>query len=612
MSSIQANTGSQVVAEWTTFVDVARSHAARIADKRYAVWLDRGGEEVAGYTYGELDRRARALAAQLNTTDAKNLGELGAAKVSPAALIVTQPGLDFVVAFFACLYAGVAAVPVYPPRRGESEGRLAAIAKDSGARLILTDTRTSKLLGSFTSLSAIDRTLVVAESDIDFAGRWVAPKIDGNATAFIQYTSGSTGNPKGVVVTHANLLHNQRAIARAMGHDANTVVVSWLPMFHDMGLIGGLLQPFFLGAQNISMSPLDFVTKPILWLSAVSKYGATSSGAPNFGYEHCLSRTTKTQRKGLDLSSWRVAFNGAEPVNADTLEAFSDEFGDYGFSRKAWFTCYGMAESTLFVTGSTKERIPTVLEVDRDALKDNRVAVLRHGAVGEHRSGKSLSLAPSTVAKNDANAGDATTRIVSCGTSHGSADVRIVDEHSKTLCRDGHIGEIWVAGGSIASAYKNQPSLSTATFAARLSGCEEPVSSTPYLRTGDLGFLREGELYVVGRCKDLIIINGRNHHPQDIERTCIQCHPELRTAVAGAFGVPIAGIEKLVIVVSKKAVRELTLSSEEITTLVREAVVSGHGIGVHDVCITSQRLPVTSSGKLKRRACRDMFTSGSL
>lgn len=568
-----------------SLVEVALRHARERADAPFLTWLENGTDESATYTFGDIDLHARAFAAELQAQRAS----FGAEEGDVTALILTSPGPGFALAFFGCLYAGVPAVPAYPPRKQESPSRLATLVSDANARIVIADRAAAAALSEFGDAMRELRVVVIedlaaAHGLRERALRWVQPAIDGESVAFIQYTSGSTGLPKGVEVSHANLIRNERMVMEAMAHDGATVFVGWLPLFHDMGLIGNLLHPFYLGVRCILMPPAAFVTRPLRWLQAISRYRGTTSGGPNFGYEMCVSRIPQEQRAALDLSSWKVAFNGAEPIRADTLDRFVEAFAPYGFRSEAFYPCYGMAEATLFVTGSPQSAKPVVIEVDKHALESNRIEM-----------------------RGDATRGHGM-RLVSSGRAYQDCDVRIVHPDTLRECAAGEVGEIWIAGRSVARGYRNRPGLSEQTFRARIAG---GASDRRYLRSGDLGAMIDGELYVTGRIKDLIIVNGRNHYPQDIEATATSVHPALAECKAAAFAVDGHDSETVVVVIGLAGHAPAEGVPDALGHAIRAAVVRQHGIAAHDVVICNDRLPVTSSGKIKRGECRDRYRAGT-
>lgn len=515
-----------------TLLDVLRRRAADTPSKRAYTYLRDGEQDEQSWTYGELDRRARAVAAVLQAAGAEGR----------RALLLYPPGLDYLAAFFGCLYAGVVAVPAYPPQRQRGLPRVRAILADAQAAYALSTSAITQALeriitkgetyDDLAALRWIDSDLVEPGAERD----WVEPQLTADSLAFLQYTSGSTGNPKGVMVTHANLLHNQRLIQESFGHTAEDVIVGWLPLYHDMGLIGNVLQPLYLGASCILMSPVHFLQKPARWLSAITRYRATTSGGPNFSYDLCVRQVTEAQRASLDLSAWAVAFNGAEPVRAATLDRFSDRFQDCGFRRRAFYPCYGLAEATLLVTGGTK---------------GEGARTFSYGAASP--------------------AGREDRLLVSCGRSRAGQTIRIVHPESGIGCPDGEVGEIWVGGPSVAQGYWRKEQESEETFHA----CLAQSGEGPFLRTGDLGLLREGELFVTGRLKDLIIIRGRNHYPHDIERTVEESHPALRPGGCAAFSISEEDEERLV-VVQEVEPRAQGLDVPAIAATIRQAVAQAH------------------------------------
>ncbi|HEX6900157.1 MAG TPA: AMP-binding protein, partial [Thermoanaerobaculia bacterium] len=536
---------------FATLAGMLRARAAERPDQVAFTFLADGEVEAERLTYAELDRRAAAIAAALRES------------VSPGerALLLYPSGLEFIAAFFGCLYAGVVAVPAYPPRPNDrSQSRLRAIARDAEPRVALT---TCQILeGSRGSLAAVPELA---------AARWIStdalegsaaasfPEPDPQALAFLQYTSGSTADPKGVMVSHANLLHNERMIGAAFGMDEESVVVGWLPLYHDMGLIGNVLQPLHAGARCVLMSPVAFLQRPMRWLEAISRYRGTTSGGPNFAYELCLRKADPEVLAGLDLSTWRVAFNGAEPVRASTLERFAAAFAPSGFHREAFHPCYGLAEATLFVAG------------------------------GEPGMGPRL-------------AGSR----VSCGRPWMGQRLAIADPETGVELPPGAEGEVWIAGPSVARGYWKNDEATARDFNAFLE-----TGEGPFLRTGDLGVLDGGELYVTGRIKDLIILRGRNLYPQDVELTAERSHPDLRPGNGAAFSVEIGGEERLVVV--HEVERRRRGAFEEVAESVRRAVAEEHEAQVHEVVlIRTAGLPKTSSGKVQRGLCRRLYLTDGL
>ncbi|MDD5034785.1 MAG: amino acid adenylation domain-containing protein, partial [Methylococcaceae bacterium] len=558
-------------------MDLLIDRSANQGDKLAYIYLKDGEIESDRWTYRHLEQRARIIAARLET-----LTEVG-----ERALLLYPPGLEFIAAFMGCLYAGVTAVPVYPPRRNRPDPRLDAIVKDARPTLLLTageiQADMENRIEHTPGLQGI-HLLATDGLEVGLAENWKKPAISGGDLAFLQYTSGSTGTPKGVMVSHENLLHNQRMIKAAFGHSERTVFVSWLPVYHDMGLIGSVLQPLYLGIPCTLMAPVAFLQKPFRWLQAIARYRATTSGAPNFAYGLCVEKITPEQKAGLDLSSWEIAFNGAEPVRAETLARFTEAFRECGFRHQSHFPCYGMAESTLLITGSQLATRPDVLEVDRSALTQGRI-----------------ELQPDTPDRGQS--------LVGCGQAWAEQKLLIVDPESRTSCPENRVGEIWVSGRSVARGYWERQEENLEIFAARLSDTGEG----PYLRTGDLGVMVGENLVVTGRLKDMIIVNGRNHYPQDIETTVERAHPALRPGGGAAFSVESGDAERLVVVQEVTRENLRNLSAPEVIEAIRQAVWDSHELQIHGVqLLKPATAPKTSSGKIQRRACRQGYLSGSL
>ncbi|HWQ35152.1 MAG TPA: fatty acyl-AMP ligase [Blastocatellia bacterium] len=575
-----------------TLVEMLRWRATYDADQIAFTFLVDGDAEEAHITYGELDRQARAIGALLQR------------RLAPGdrAVLLYQPGLDYVAGFFGCLYAGVIAVPAYPPnpvRPKPTLPRIQTIVSDSQARVALTNAsllaRTPSLFELAPELSAPE-WLATETLEPGIENDWKEPDISSDSLAFLQYTSGSTGKPRGVMVSHGNLLHNSQIISEGFSSTSEDSGMIWLPPYHDMGLIGGLIQPIWLGARTVLISPAAFLQRPFRWLQAISRYRTTLSGGPNFAYDLALRRVTPEQKATLDLSCWKVAFNGAEPVRAHTLREFASAFASCGFRPEAHYPCYGLAEGTLIVTGGVRNGQPPLCTVESSALEKDQVVITSEDQPGAHT-------------------------LVSSGRALRDVTVVIADPETMTRCQKDQIGEIWVAGPSVAKGYWNRPEETQHTFQARLTDTGEG----PFMRTGDLGFLRDGELFVTGRLKDLIIIDGRNHYPQDIEATAEQSHPEIRRGAVAAFSVDSGGQERLVIVAeverTSRVHRQKTNGAESgaddaaraITEAVRRAVSENHDVRVHAVTLLRPgRIPLTSSGKIRRQACRAAFLDGTL
>jgi natural product biosynthesis luciferase-like monooxygenase protein len=536
------------------------------------------------WTFADLDHRSRAVGAVLQ--DAGAAGE--------RALLVYPPGLEFIEGFMGCLRAGVIAVPTYPPdpaRLDRTLPRLRAIAQDSGARYVLTTRQTlamaAAILPAAPQLAAL-RWIATDDLTPAHADAFRAPALGGDDLAFLQYTSGSTGDPKGVMVTNANVIHNERAIAQAFRHDERSRVVGWLPLFHDMGLVGNVLQPLFCGIPCTLMSPLAFLQRPLRWLHAVSHFGGTSSGGPNFAYELCVRKVRPEDRARLDLRSWTMAFNGAEPIRERTLARFAEAFAEAGFRREAFYPCYGLAESTLIVTGAGAQREPVIHAFSASALERGRAELVAPDAGG----------APEARA------------LVSSGQAALDQRIAVVDPATGSALPDGGVGEIFVASPSVARGYWERPEETARAFGATLASGEGP-----FLRTGDLGFLWRGELFVTGRLKDLIIIRGRNHAPQDLEQTVEAAHAAVRGGCVAAFALQGEGAdaeEQLGIAAEVDAARAGG-DLAAVAAAIQRAIAEVHGLAVAQLALLAPAgISKTSSGKIQRRATRAALAAGAL
>lgn len=555
----------------TTLVDLAQLRAAEFTDRRAYTFLTDGEQKESHLTYGELDRQACAIAGELQRRGLTGTN----------VLLLYPPGLGFIAAFFGCLYAGCVAVPAYPPQINRSTARIQGIATDARATLVLTDRST---------LPSRDRALIEAPAlaDLEWLATdeapsptrlpWRQPDLRTEDLALLQYTSGSTGDPRGVMLSHANLLTNLARIHSAFSIEPDSTGVCWLPPYHDMGLIGGLLQPLYEAAPLVFMSPLAFLQRPIRWLQAISRYRANTNGGPTFAYDLCVQRTRPEQRQQLDLSHWRVAFVGAEPVRYQTLRRFADAFAPSGFRWDAFAPCYGLAESTLMVSGR-RQHPSAVIEWPSPA------------------PGDSGPLQP----------------LVSCGLLD-HRNVVIVDPTALRELPAGEAGEIWVRGEDVARGYWNRPVETETSFRAFLPDTGEG----PFLRTGDLGFVKDDNLFITGRLKELIIVDGRNHSPHDIELTVQLAHPAIEEGGCAAFSAELSGAERVVVAaeLNRRFERELRDRPQDvaaIATQVKRAVSELHDVRLHSVVLLRQgRLPRTSSGKLQRHACRERFLAGTL
>jgi acyl transferase domain-containing protein/acyl-CoA synthetase (AMP-forming)/AMP-acid ligase II/acyl carrier protein len=556
-----------------TLVELLRRRAREHPEREACKFLADGHDERDTLRYGELDRRARAIAARLQ---AEGLA-------GERALLLYPAGLEYVSAFLGCLYAGVVAVPAYPPVPNRPLGRLRAIAADAAPAVVLAAPAVAEQARDALTQAAGrpgPGWLDAATVDPAEAAAWQAPPVDGDSLAFLQYTSGSTGAPKGVMVSHANILANQRMIAAALRSDQASTIVTWLPIFHDMGLIGNVLHALYTGALVVVMSSEAFLKRPLRWLQAISRYRARVSGGPNFAYELALRKIAPEERDRLDLRAWEVAFNGAEPVRADTLARFGEYFAPCGLRPDALWPCYGLAETTLLVSSRVAGERPLVSGFTTAGLQAGRAV-------------------PASTAGPDRRT------LVGCGRAWLDGRLLIVDPERRTVRPQGQVGEVWVAGPHVARGYWRRPEETEKTFGARLAD-----GQGPFLRTGDLGFLHHGELFLTGRSKDLIIILGRNHYPQDLELSAERSHPALRPGCGAAFGVEVGAEERVVIVqeVDRRADRE---QLDDATAAIRQALSDEHDLAVHAVLLVRPgSVPKTSSGKVERHSCRAMFLAG--
>lgn len=559
----------------TNLVDCLRYWATATPENLACCFLRDGESDEICWTFSELDRRASAIAAKLQT-----MGMFG-----ERALLLYPPGLDFVAGFFGCLYSGTIAVPAYPPRRNRNMTRIQAISDNAEAKAVLSVHDVTDRVGNLLDEAPHLKDLAWIATDrlpLDEAERWQAAELAPELLAVLQYTSGSTGTPKGVMLAHRNLMHNMDLITYGFEPDRNGSGAFWLPTYHDMGLIGGILNPVFVGRPTVLMSPLAFLQKPIRWLRAITRYRVSISGGPNFAYDLCLQKVTDDQLESLDLSSWEVAFNGAEPIRAATLERFAERFAPVGFRAESLYPCYGMAETTLIVTGGKKNEPPVIRTFEGKALDDHRIIPV----AADHPEARKL---------------------VGCGRVLPGQQVRIVDPVNYRQLPEDRVGEIWVDSPSVGLGYWDNPGATQETFQAKLS---DSTSGT-YLRTGDLGFLHEGELFVTGRLKDLIIVRGVNRYPQDIEQTVEQCSNRLQAGAVGCFSVDLDGRERLIIVSEVERTRRKDWS--DVLESIRRRITLEHDLPPDGIVLVRfGSIPKTSSGKIQRHACRDGFLAGTL
>lgn len=563
-----------------TFLDALERQVACAPQKRAFTYL---GDESAPQqiTYEALQTRARAIAFQLSRT----------LQPGDRAVLLYPAGLAFIEAYLGCLYAGVIAVPLFPPpasRVEKSARRLLSIFRSAspGAVLSLSSMREVEAMRGMLPQGELLRWIHTDQLTDQAATLWRRPAITGDSVAFLQFTSGSTGAPKGVMVTHQNLIACHEMIARAFAITAEDVFCHWLPLYHDMGLIGHTLAPIQIGAEVYFMSPLDFLHRPARWLQAMSRVRGTVAAAPNFGYELCVRRVTEEESAGLDLSPWTRALNGAEPVSDTTMRRFVARFAGNGFRASYFRPCYGLAEATLLVSGTTHDEAPRVLTVDRAQLAQHRAVA---------------STGPD----------ETCARLVASGTLAPPGEVYIVDPVTQHPCPAGSVGEIWLRGAHVAVGYWRNDTETEESFAAHLAD-----GAGPFLRTGDLGFLQGEHLFVTGRLKDLIVQRGTNYYPQDLERTA----EEVRGVRPGAaaFGLTLgdAEEERVVVVVELDTKGPTAPPLEAYPRLlqeIREELALQHGAAIHHICaVPAGTIPRTSSGKVQRRATRELYETGAL
>ncbi|MBZ0255513.1 SDR family NAD(P)-dependent oxidoreductase, partial [bacterium] len=566
----------QVQTHYLHLVEALRDRAQQQGDQYAYRFLGDGREISDSLTYAQLDERARRIAAALQTV----------ASPCDRILLIYHQRLDYIAAFMGCLYAGVIAVPTYPPKRNRPDVRLASIVSDCSPSVLLTNSQIISDLDVRTENAPQLKTVPWINTDeLEInASDWRECAVDEDAIAFLQYTSGSTSSPKGVMVSHQNLVHNLHDLDASWKHDSNSVMVSWLPLFHDMGLIYGALEPLFMGFACYLLTPASFLQSPVCWLEAISQFGGTHSAAPNFAFDLCAQTISDEKCAGLHLQTWRMALNAAEPVRDETIRRFQNKFAPCGLRPNVVVPGFGLAENTLKVTAT-------------HVSETYSVCYLQSTALGEHR----IECADGP--------GAGVQSFVSCGPVNDASKVCIVGPETYSLCGPEQVGEIWTAGASKAQGYWARQDATRETFEAKLND----GSGEPYLRTGDLGFIRDGQLYVAGRLKDLLIVRGLNHYPQDIEKTVEECSPALRPNCGAAFSVEVDGEEQLVIAQEVERTHRRNANSDEIFAAIRKALAEAHDLQAHAiVLLRTATVPKTSSGKIQRHVCKQRFLEGSL
>ena len=563
-----------------TLVDILHWRGQHQSDRLAYRFLADGDETSESLTYAELHRDAKKIAAALQQIS----------RNGDRVLLLFPSGLDYIRAFAGCLYAGAVSVTAYPPKSRRSSNdsswlRLRTIAADAGASVVLTTSAIKEWVQSV-SLEMPELTQlhwVAIDVLEEPRTEWCPVSPSEDTLAFLQYTSGSTSTPKGVMVSHRNLMHNLGELQRGMHTHSESVLVGWLPLFHDMGLIGKMLHALYVGAPYIFFAPAAFIQKPVRWLNAISEYGGTCSGAPNFAFDLCVDKIRPEEREGLDLSSWHEAFNGAEPLRAGTVRRFIETFQPCGFRPEVFDPCYGLAEATLVVSIGYQRGLPIIQEFDSSALEQRRVQIAPQGSPRSRE-------------------------IVACGSVSPEQTVQIVDPETRRICSPDSIGEIWIQSKSVAEGYWNRAEETEQTFRATLA--EDDAGH--FLRTGDLGFLHEGQLYVSGRLKDTLILRGANHYPQDIEATVEQCHVALRPSGCAAFAVEQEGAEQLVVV---QELQRTALRSDftPMYAAIRKPIAAEHGIAAAAIVLVRPGgVNKTTSGKVQRSACRAAWQEGTL
>ncbi len=553
---------------YTNLIELLQ-HQARInGHKTCFSYLSNGIDVVESITYSELEIRAKAIAVEFRSLS----------KSGDRAMLLMPNGIDYIVGFWACIYAGLIAVTAYPPQHKRRDwGRLNNIMKDSEASVVLCSQEYDVAVASWLKESAHScRQFVVGRESLSFSEQWSQPDIDANSVAYLQYSSGSTGSPKGVVLGHGNLVHNTSLIAKEFYLDSSSNVVTWLPMYHDMGFVGGVLSPMMAGASVWLLPPPVVLQTPFLWLKAISDYKAVMSGGPNFIYEHCVARISEEQKSELNLSLWRFAANGAEPIQIETLVRFYESFSRCGLTEKALKPCYGMAETCLFITATAHDLSYRGVALEKAPFQQGKVLPSCTGVSSNH-----------------------IVNVPSSGRINDQMSIRIVDPETKLVLPDNLIGEIWVRGGSVAQGYWNKLEATEETFGNILDG------ENGYLRTGDLGFVLDGWLYVSGRAKEVVIVNGRNLYPQDIEAT-VQSVDGVLAAHGGAV---FETLDNQVVVVQELTRQGMRCNDhEQIILKIRQAVAEVHEISLHSVLLIKPvSLPKTTSGKIQRLKSRDLY-----
>ncbi len=562
----------------SSLVEILRYRAQHQPNQVAYIELENGETERKRLTYAQLDAEARAIATHLQA--------LGA---SGSTVLLTFPlseGLAFTAAFFGCLYSGAIAITAWPPLNESLLSELQYKAADAEAKFALsTNSFLAQLQAPLAATPPLNDIHWVATDTLspESAESWQMPEVTDSSLAYLQYTSGSTGLPKGAMISHGNVLDNLGLIYNTCQYTDQDIGICWLPLYHDLGLVGAVIQPVYAGGPAVIMSPVDFILKPLRWLQAISRYRGTTSGGPNFAYELCCRKITPEQIAELDLGSWAIAVNGAEPVLAETLEKFAKTFAPAGFRKEAFCPAYGMAETTVMVSLTERTEVPTVEFVQRSALEQNKIKLAERES--ESRT------------------------VVGCGQIGENHPVAIVNPDTLERCEPDEVGEVWVAGGSVAQGYWNRPEVTEDTFNARIAGTGEG----PFLRTGDMGFVQDNELFITGRIKDVIILWGNNHYPHFLEATIEKSHPALRPGGVAVFGVEVDGEERLAVVQEIESRALKSLDAEGVIGAIRQNLGMHHMLEAHAIALVRPgSTPKTPTGKTQRSACKQKYLSGEL
>ncbi len=546
-------------------------------DDEALIVLDQDGIEIEKTNYGDLIRLSKSIAAGLQEKT----------KPGDTCLILFAPGLDFITALLGCIYAGVIAIPAYPPKKNKKNDRLWSIIEDANPVCIMLSQEIENMFianpDAFEDMMGIPR-MIIDRKFPDHSDQYKYPALADNNTVLLQYTSGTTGDPLGTMISQGGILHNSEVIKKAFGHDKNLTVVTWLPPYHDMGLIGTLFQPIYVGGKNIIIKPFDFLKNPVIWLNAITKYEGTTAGCPNFALDLLVERISPEQKTDIDLSSLKVLFCGSEPIRSSSLKNFTQAFGQCAFTEDMFLPCYGLAENTLMLTGIHHSEKPEYILADKQSLENTNKIVISSNA-------------------------DTALSFVSCGYPWLDDQVLIVDPEKCLASGEDTIGEIWTKSGSVCQGYWNKADKNEKTFNARINGSIEG----PFMKTGDLGFIHNGQLYIAGRIKDMIIIRGMNHFPRDIENTVEHSHPDLQPNACAAFSSEIDNHERLIIIQEIKRTAIRKLDGHEVIEAIRSAISAEHEIPVFAIeLISPGRMCKTTSGKIQHKKCESMWVDKTI